>query len=455
MNENFIRLFRADGWANLLTGLGISGRDKTKTTTHTSNLALDRSQLQSMYHDSGIVRRIVELHPSYMLREWITIPEDTDGIILEQLGEAGVKSKIMDGLTWGRLFGGAMLVLGVKDGGSMEDPVNMERAEGIDFVHVFDRHKVTWTSADLYTDPNNKKFNTPEYYHIHPIQGNPFTVHESRCIRFGGARVTEERKVELHGWSESVLTQGYDSIKNLGSAFANTGNIIEDFVTGVLTIQGLTDMIASGQEGLVQQRLHLMDLSRHVINTTLLDTEEQYEKKTTTVTGLPEILDRFMNMLAADYGIPVTLLMGEAPAGLNATGDSDIRNFYDTVAAMQEDILYWPISYMIQLSTKGRIKSFEFNPLWQPTDKDIVDARKVQAEIDQIYINTGVLDSAEVAISRFGGENYSYDTILDMSLRAPDGSMEEEESAEEEMAEEEDPTKEEQESEEEQQVEQE
>ena len=46
------------------------------------------------------------------------------------------------------------------------------------------------------------------------------------------------------------------------------------------------------------------------------------------------------------------------------------------------------------------------------TETEIVTNRKLQAETDAVYITNGVLTPDEVAISRFGGDNYSLDTKL-------------------------------------------
>ncbi len=44
----------------------------------------------------------------------------------------------------------------------------------------------------------------------------------------------------------------------------------------------------------------------------------------------------FLQVAAGAADIPVTRLLGQSPAGLSATGDSDTRNYYDMIAARQE-----------------------------------------------------------------------------------------------------------------------
>ena len=74
---------------------------------------------------------------------------------------------------------------------------------------------------------------------------------------------------------------------------------------------------------------------------------------------------------------------------------------------------------MIQLSSNGSTNGkldedwkIEFNPLWQPTEAEVVETRNKQADTDMKYIQAGVLTPEEVAISRFGGDEYSSETIL-------------------------------------------
>ncbi|KKM23144.1 hypothetical protein LCGC14_1618110, partial [marine sediment metagenome] len=64
----------------------------------------------------------------------------------------------------------------------------------------------------------------------------------------------------------------------------------------------------------------------------------------------------------------------------------------------------------------------EWVPLWQLTEEEEAKRRKSVAESDAIYINSGVLDPTEVANSRFGGEVYSAETVLDdqRDLTTPD-----------------------------------
>jgi hypothetical protein len=55
--------------------------------------------------------------------------------------------------------------------------------------------------------------------------------------------------------------------------------------------------------------------------------------------GLPEIYDRFMMEIAGAAEIPATKLFGRSPQGMNATGESDTRNYYEMITSLQERML--------------------------------------------------------------------------------------------------------------------
>jgi uncharacterized protein len=155
------------------------------------------------------------------------------------------------------------------------------------------------------------------------------------------------------------------------------------------------------------------------------------------VSGIAELLDRFMTALSSVTRMPVSLLFGRSVAGLNATGESDTRNFYDAVKQDQEHKLRGVLEKLIRyifISKDGPTDgvepdewSLQFTPLWQNTAEEEALTHKIVAETDAIYLDRGVLDATEVAISRFGGNTWSANTEIDIGLRersAPEESEE-------------------------------
>lgn len=411
---------RTDGWQNLLTGFGVLNKDKRMSTQFAGTARLTQATLTSMFTDDGFAQRVVSLPADDMVREWFKVEGDTDGLILQSLKELRAKYHINRALKWARLYGGSLIVKGIDDGGKFEVPLNENGIKKVSFLRSYDRWKASVIS--YYNDPTTELYGQPELYMISPLQGSPYNVHASRVMIFDGVDVPDDIRRLNNDWGDSVLQAVYERVRGLGEAYGNIETIISEFIIGMLTVKNLAELLASGQEGLVQNRLNQIDLSKHVINSILLDEGEKFERISATTTGLEKLIEKLTQAVSSVTGIPITLLMGESPAGLQATGASDIRFYYDSISADQETILQPQLEDLIcniMLSSEGPTRGKEidgwqivFNPLWQPTEKEQAETRKMVAETDAIYLDRSVLMPEEVANSRFGGNQYSVDTTL-------------------------------------------
>lgn len=445
MGSNPAAIIKSDGWDNLLTSANRKNTNRLTGVGFQSVIKFAKEDFEQLYRYSGLARKAVDLPAFEMTRQWITIPQDEDGDILERMEELSVKKRVRDALKWASLFGGALIVMILDDGGSLETPLNEEGLRSVADLVVYDRHQITWGQVELNQDVNSPNFGKPEFYTITPYTSgsvSQFRIHYSRVIRVEGNDLPGREKARNDGWSASVYESMYEELRNLGVINNSTAGIVQDFIQAVINIENLSEMIAGGQEDLVQKRLDIMNLGRSVMKTILLDKEETYSKEASSVAGLADLVDRAMIMLSTVTGIPVTKLFGRSSAGMNSTGDNDIRNFYDEIKSKQEDVLLPVISriaYLIQRSLNGSFKgkelddwSIEFNPLWQMSKKEEAEHRKTVAETDKIYIDSSVLDPSEVALARFGGQRYSTETMLDKKYRNKKGELPEPENSNDE-----------------------
>lgn len=429
-------LNRIDGWENLFTGMGIKNRDRKVSTTFGQNDLLTEPELNALYTDDGIATRIVDLLPDEMLREGWTVDGDSEGLINGKLDELNAVKHIEMLLKWNRLHGGAILVMGLDDGtGDMAEPLREDQLRDIIFMRVYSRWRISWTPVDLYQDPMNPKYGEIEKYYISPAGGGaPFYVHESRCIILKGKDAPELVIQANNGWGTSELQRCFASLRSLGNVYNGTESIIEDFISSVMSIENLQDMIYSGNEDIVKKRLEILDLSRHILNTMLLDTRETYTKQSSSVTGLPDLVEKFWEHLSVDTGIPLRILKGQQKGGLNNKGEGETEDWYNLVQSKQitelKPILERVFHYIFK-SKKGPFRGNEpenwqtvFNPLWQLTEKEEAEVEKIRSETDAVYIANGVYTPEEVAISRFGGERYGKRIELAYERDEPTGEVE-------------------------------
>lgn len=429
MNDSQVVLTQKniDGWTNLLTGMGLKQRDKTENTTYEHSFVIGQTELESLFRTDGVARRIVSLPAEDMTRNWITIDSDTDEEIIKWMDKnLNIRTKSCEQLIWSRLYGGAIGVMGLDDGRELDEELREENIRTFEFITIYDRYQVTWSDTDLYNDPKSEKHGQVQFYDVTPVNGQNFRVHKSRVLLLEGELLPDSVKQFNQGWHDSVLQGVYNSLKNLGTAQNGCVHIVEEFVSSVLTVDNLMNMLANGQENNILKRLDIMDLSRRINNTTILDKDEKFEKISSSVSGLENLLEKFIQQVSADTGIPASLLMGQSPKGLNASGslEADIRYWNAVIHNKQEKTLRPYLQRVIDLTqknksgpTKGQYDenlTFEFKPLYEPTQEEIVNTRKTQAETDVMYIENGVLSPGDVNTSRFGGDKYSFETESSM-----------------------------------------
>lgn len=424
---------RKDGWQNLVTGLG-TNRDKRTHTMFGGTPVWESGQfLDALYAGDDMIARIVDLPAQEMTREWLDLhvgdePEAAKAM-LQRLEDLDLQAKTDEALTWARLHGGALMVLGIDDGQTTDKPLKEDSIRSFGWVSVVDRWEVR--VASRYADVRSPKYGRPEVYEITPASegggaavSDRMLVHESRVIRFDGVKTPRRRMALNGGWCDSVVTRVYEVIRDFCSGYAGAAATLADFSVGVVAIQNLAEMLAADQEGLVLKRLEMLDMARSIARAVFMDAEkERFEYVTRSIAGMPETLDRLALRLSAGTGIPVTLLMGQSPAGLNATGASDIRLWYDNVRSQQNQHLTPRVGRVVRLAflakdgpTKGKEPedwSISWRPLWQPTEKEQAETRFLAMQTDVGYIDRGVLSPRKVAESRFGGDRWSMETTID------------------------------------------
>lgn len=384
---------RNDSWQNLLTGLG-SSRDKANYLHLTPNDRFSPEYLEQLYNSDDIAARIIDLVPHEIMRQGFNI----NG---KPILELNLKHHLCDALIKSRLFGAAYIFLGIDDGADQTNPLVLQKIKSLKFINILSAKEITIKS--FYQDIVSPNFGEPELYEL---TQSKTIIHESRLIPFYGTSPLGPKT-----FPPSILQRIYPVLQQFHTAWQATAHLMTDAAQGIFKLKGLHSAVASNRSDELLKRMELVDMSRSISRSILLDAEdEDFRRDTYGFAGIPEILEKMMLRLSAAARIPVSLLMGQAPAGLNATGDSDIRFFYDQVKAEQE-ALKPKIERIYRLLVKNGNTdcAIEFPALWQLTDKEQAELRRLEAETDRIYLQEGVLLPEEVAIKRFSTGDFAID----------------------------------------------
>lgn len=414
-------LFKKDGWINVLKGLG-GKSDATGNTFFGEFEILDDEELTRMWMGEGMGKKIVSVVADDMTRNWIDIPEDGNNKIMKELARLEAKTLMNEALKWARLYRGSVVILGLDDGGKLEEPVN-KSVKSIDWMKVYPAPRIMNQETDVVTDPKSKYFEEFEIFKIQKINGTEIKVHTSRCLVFKGDPVPNN--IQNIGfnylyWGNSILQSIWNQLKNYGGVEQSVVNLMYEAVIGKYTLSGLAEMLSEGKTTEILERMELINAGKSIFNGVILGEDEDYIRDNANVSGIAELMDRFMMSLSAVSEIPVTRLFGRSPAGENATGDSDNRIYYDMVGSKQETWLGPPLQQLVNLINiymKVRAEPMiVFNNVWEPSQAELITMRKEQMETDIGYINTGVLSPEAVTESRFAN-GYSFETdVEDMEM---------------------------------------
>lgn len=424
-----LKLIVKDSWLNTMSGLGTT-RDKRMFTTREQDQVFDETYLDTLFEDD-IFDRICSILPEEETRAWISIPSDPENRIMNDLDRLDARKHFTDARTWSRVYGGALMLKGIDDGQAWHKPLQREKIKSINWLKVVNRFRVQ--VEEWYSDPKDPKYRQPAVYRVMFLDGaaggmaiagrsNEVIIHETRCEVFDGLRATDARRQYNQMWGDSLIQKIYEPVRDYSAAYRSLFAFMQEFGVGVYSFKGLIGMLASDNEGAILKRMSLMDAAKSMVRGIPMDADnEKYERIDASIAGLSDLMLRLDARLSLASGMPITLLLGQPQGGLNSTGEGDQRNWYNKIAASQDVNVRKPLTNVVNdvaaaIGAKPQDGSVEhsviFNSLWISTDKEREEARFFRTQSDEMAIKTGVLSAAEVRASRYGGDDFKYDTTI-------------------------------------------
>lgn len=414
-------IIKNDGWMNLFSGLGTKA-DKKKSTKAVPTGFLYDAELEIVYADDGLGARIVDLLPDDMMKQgWhYEFENEKEGmdehskVYDEVFKNIRANDKINKALKWARLYGGALILLGVYDGEKLEQPLNLNKIKNFENLKIIPRNNVQYGLFEFQMDETKPHYGQVEYYWVSFFTGKKYEnvkIHYSRVIELHGVEIPSSDAsiipMEFRYWGISVLQRVQDRLKELAGSFGSIANLLQEVAIGKYKYKDLAEIMATeGGEKMVQNRLQAMDLMKSTFHSILMDVDENFERDTLSLGGVSDVLYKFMMLTSASTGYPMTKLFGISPGGLNSTGDSDMYQYYDMVRAKQQTDLLPIIERLVHIISEWqRIPEpkIEFNPLEQMTEKEQAELEEKKADTEykkmqtyQGYIDMGIM-SPEVA----------------------------------------------------------
>lgn len=404
-----IRSRALDAFSNVLARLGAGTPNLLEGTEYSlQRMSRDFNTLNALYRESWIVRRIIDVIPADMLKNWITITSGLDPDVEKRLSLTLRRTQLIDklkrGMQWGRLYGGALGVMLVKHQGyDLSQPLQLDWIMPGDFAGllIFDRWNGVNPSSELIEDISDSDYGYPKYYTVtDPAGGGSVKIHHSRVIRFTGNTLPFWEEIAEMQWGASVVESIFDELRKRDNVSWNIAQLTFMANIRVLKMQDLGQLLAATDNESQAELLRTLEAQNMLLNNMgmqVMDAADGLETHQYTFGGLADCYQQFIMDISGAAEIPVTRLFGRSPSGLNATGESDLQNYYDMIAEKQESYLRPILNKVLPpfiISTLGSLPDdfdFEFDPVAEPSDKERADLAKCGTDNVVAAYNAGLI----------------------------------------------------------------
>jgi phage-related protein (TIGR01555 family) len=377
-----------DSFQNFAMSLGMGTDNQLSASTYGFNpITRQRVLLEWIHRSSWLGGVAVDVVAEDMTRGGITIKTTMPPEEIEDLQQALVRRNVWtdtaETIKYGRLYGGAIGVIMI-DGQDFETPLDPSRVADGQFKGILplDRWQVDAQFSEGHViDELGPDIGLPKYYKVvAEAPGIPrVKIHHSRVLRSVGIKLPYWQAMQENMWGLSIYERLYDRLIAFDAATQGAAQLIGKMYTRIYQIDGLREIMAMGgkpMQGLLAQ----VDWMRRMQTNegiTLIDAKDNFIPHQQTVSsGITDALVQFGQQLSGALQIPLIRLFGQSPTGLNSSGESDLRTYYDNVRRCQERdlrqfltkvVILTALSEGIPLPEKW---TFDFNSLWEMTDAE-------------------------------------------------------------------------------------
>lgn len=425
-----------DTYSNVLARLGSGTDNIVNAGTYIATPLDDGGQLlTTLYRYNWVVRNLVEAVPNDIIKKWFKVKTSLPPTELDKLDltfrQTNLRNRLNEGMRWGRLYGGALaiiIVAGQED--NLDEPLNYDYIMPGSFkgLYVLDRYRCN-PEFEMDEDPTSSNFGKPIYYQIYDTNTDlNVRVHHSKVLRFLGRPLPIlERQRELQ-WGSSEVEAVYRELLKRDSASENIASLIFKANLSVYKIPDLDQIFAMNSVQAQQRFWNLIESISTIesnMGVRLLNKDDDVQYLNYSFNGIKDVYEGIMMDLSGACKIPATKLFGRSPAGMNATGESDLQNYYDFIDEVRESQFREHITSIlpiVALSTWGKIPEdldFEFEEMasLNESEKTQIVQQKTSIIVEAFNSNLIPQDVAQKELKALS-ENYGmFDNITDEMIQ--------------------------------------
>jgi phage-related protein (TIGR01555 family) len=347
-----------------------------------------------LFFKNWVAQKIIEIPVDDMLRKPWTykgLTPEQDKALRTEEERLKFRRKLKNALSQERLVGGACILVGVTGGDDDTEATPLTpkdiQQNSLKFMNVVSRTRVK--RVEYETSPFSADYGDPVTYYIGGVP-----VHKSRMIIFDGSPISSNpaydfgmRHIDNDGFGQSVLGPIWDDIIRATGSRQAAFHLIHRASVLILKQNGGAGGL--GTKGGDETWKELDDIAEQMSTYQAVKIKgapgasTDVDQWSATFSSVPELMMTFLQIISAASDIPATRFLGQAPGGLNATGESDLENYYDKIESARIDKLEPALRRHLEITGRSlfgptfnpETVTIEFDPLWNLSAKEDADTR--------------------------------------------------------------------------------
>lgn len=362
-----------------------------------------------LYYTDWQAKKIITIPVDDMLREgwrFDGLSEDAQDKLEQSQNRLKVLECFKQAMRVERLIGGCVIFMGVVDGTTeAATPLNIEgvQAGGLKFLNVIPRNQIAPKAVCM--DPLDEHYGRPETYMIRGKE-----IHRTRLIIFAGdpllpmpdATLTPTMYTRNDGFGVSKLLPIYDDLVR-ATGTRQAAYQMAQRASVFLAQMDLMDLQGTKQGeaaiAKMQEIVNQLNLFRGAVVDRQTGDGDTISTLATQFGSVPELVMSFLQVLSAASDIPATRFLGQAPGGLNATGDSDLENYYGRLASDQNLTLKPQLMQLLEVEGRSVLGTefrslkvdVQFPPLWSMSELEQSQIRTADTTNIIAMVTAGLL----------------------------------------------------------------
>ena len=408
---------------------------ETKRSITDKTAKYNKERLENAYRNSPLLRKICDkpaTDATSKWRKWNADKEVTEQLQAEEK-RLNVRSLFAEGFQISRQEGGSFLVVHVA-GQSLADPLDYDTITQGSITHLQPLRRDELDSVDFEADFGNPNHGKPSMYNVSTnatradgssIMNSSTPVHPSRMIVFRGERGHDASNSIDSYLGDPFIQSLIKSIKHWESFHNNVAVAGFKFANPILYMTNVLkkaieqDKLAEGTGAPTAAKLwNMITRVLGITGTMILDKDNaRMEILPYNFAGCDPIMFRLLKKIAADCGIPLTILSGEHQPGLGSSGSGDIVNYNTMIRGLQQDKVEPPLNHLDRALIMSAIGSnpddlsWIWNELSETTALDMASLFRIEAQEIREQV-------AARLISEVDGEKIIAKLLLESGLSA-------------------------------------